>query len=154
MKTFVNVIAIALILLSIVGCRKEETGGGSRGIVVGGIAREAVYGIRDRKELGFVMFTDLPSEGTSVSGGSTWTGQIKPTEGLTVSYGGSENGLEIDGTEYKFTDGRVFAVSTKGDTLSVDQLDVPIGGALYDAEIDRIVELKEVQAFYDQMING
>lgn len=61
---------------------KEKTGGGSRGIVAGAIAREAVYGIRAGKKLGFVMFTDIPSEGTSVSGGSTWTGHIKPTSGL------------------------------------------------------------------------
>ena len=153
MQTIVKTIAIAWILVSIVGCAKDKTGGGSRGIVAGGIAREAVYGILAGKELGFVMFTDLLSEGTSVSGGSTWTGKIKPTEGLTVSYRGSEDGLEIDGTEYTFVNGRVFTVSTKGDALSVDQLDTPIGDALYDAEIDRIVELKEVQAFYDQMIN-
>ena len=136
------------VLASIVGCGKlEQTGGGSRGIVAGAIARVAVYGFRAEKKLGFVMFTDIPSEGTSVSAGSTWTGQIEPTKGLTVDYKGSADGLEINGTEYKFANGRVFLVSTKGDTILVDQLNVPIGDIRYDAEIDRIVKLKEVREF-------
>ena len=85
--------------------------------------------------------------GTNVSTGSTWTGHIEPTKGLTVNYEGSADGLEINGTEHKFTTGRIFLVSTKGDTISVEQLNVPIGDAPYEAEIDRIIELKEVQEF-------
>lgn len=153
MKTIVNVIGIVLILVSIVGCGKEKTGGGSRSIVAGAIARESVYGIRAGKKLGFVMFTDIPSEGTNVSAGSTWTGRIEPTKGLTVNYKGSTDGLEINGTEYRFEAGRVFMVSTKGDALSVEQLNVLIGDAPYGAEIDRIAKLKEVQKFFDQMDN-
>ena len=55
MKTVVNAIAVAVLLASIVGCgTSEQTGGGSRGIVAGTIARAAVYGIRAEKKLGFV----------------------------------------------------------------------------------------------------
>jgi hypothetical protein len=82
-----------------------------------------------------------------VSAGSTWTGHIEPTKGLTVHYQGSADGLEINGTGYTFAKGRVFLVSTKQGSISVGQLDVPIGDAVYDAEIDRIVELDEVQKF-------
>jgi DNA polymerase III sliding clamp (beta) subunit (PCNA family) len=53
----------------------------------------------------------------------------------------------IEGTEYKFANGRVFLVSTEGDKISVRQLDIPISDATYDAEIDRIAELEEVQEF-------
>ncbi len=75
MKTVVNAIAIAVLLASIVGCGKLElTGGGSRSIVAGAIARAAVYGFGAEEKLGFVMFTDIPSEGTMASAGSTWAG--------------------------------------------------------------------------------
>jgi hypothetical protein len=145
MKTFVNAIAIALLLASIVGCAKQS-GGGSRSVVAGSVVRAAVYGFH-AETLGFVVFTDIPTEGTNVSAGATWTGQIEPTQGLTVDYKGSADGLEINGTEYKFANGKVFLVSTKEGNVSVGQLNVPIGDAVYDAEIDRIVELEEVQEF-------
>ena len=154
MKTTLNAVAIAVLLASTVGCGKSErTGGGSRGIVAGTIARVSVYGIRAEKRLGFVIFTDLPSEGTIVSAGSTWTGQIKPAKGLAVDYQGSADGLQINGTEYKLANGRVFLVSTKEGNISVDQLNVPVGDAAYDAEIDRIVELEEVQEFLTRVID-
>ncbi len=148
MKPVVNLIAIAVLLALIVSCgESEQTGGGSRGIVAGTIARAAVYGIRAETKLGFVIFTDIPTEGTIVSAGSTWTGRVEPTEGLTVNYEGSAAGPEINGTEYKFASGRLFLVSREEDSISVGQVNVPIGDAAYDAEIDRIVELQEVQEF-------
>ena len=79
MRAIVNSIAIAMLLTSIVGCGEpEQTGGGSRGIVAGTIARAAVYGIRAETKLGFVIITDIPTEGTIVSAGSTWTGRVEP----------------------------------------------------------------------------
>jgi hypothetical protein len=147
MKKLINLIAIAVILASIVGCKKEKTGGGSRSIVAGTTARASVYGISAGMKLGFVMFTDIPSDGANVSAGSTWTGHIEPTKGLAVNYEGSTDELKINGIEHEFAGGRIFLVSTTGDTLSIEQLNVPIGDAPYDAEIDRIVMLKEVQAF-------
>jgi hypothetical protein len=147
MKRTVNAMAVVAILATMVGCGEEKTGGGGRSIVAGATARASVYGIRAGKELGFVIFTDIPSEGTKVSGGSNWAGRIEPTKGLTVEYKGTADKREINGTEYEFVNGRVFLVSTKGETLSVDQLDVPIDDVRYDAEMDRITELKEVQEF-------
>ena len=148
MNTPVDTVAIALLSASVVGCGQlEKTGGGSRSITVGANAKEAVYGFRGENRLAFVVITDIPSEGTRVSAGSAWTGQIEPTTGPTVNYKGSTDGLEVNGTKYKFANGRVFLLSTTGDNISVSQLNVPIGDGVYGAEIDRIVELEDVQAF-------
>ena len=64
-----------------------------------------------------------------------------------MQYEGDSDGIAINGTEHKFTNGRVFLLETKGGTISVQQLNIPIGDAAYDAEIDRIVELEDVQEF-------
>jgi hypothetical protein len=140
-------IVAALALASFVGCRKFESGGGSRSVVVGSTAYSAVYGFGEGKKLGFVMFTDISSEGTVASAGSTWTGHIAPTTGQTVEYKGSADRLDINGTEYTFANGRVFLVSTQEDNISVIQLNVPIGDSMYDAEIDRIEKTEDVQGF-------
>jgi hypothetical protein len=55
--------------------------------------------------------------------------------------------MDINGTEYEFVKGRVFLVSTKEGRISVNQLDIPISDANYEAEVDRIAELEEVQEF-------
>jgi hypothetical protein len=93
------------------------------------------------------MFTDVASEGTVASGGSAWTGSITPKMGQAVDYKGSANGLEINGSQYNFTNGRVFLVSAKDDNVSVRQLNMPIKDASYASEIDRIVKTEEVQQF-------
>ena len=125
----------------------EKLGGGSRSIVAGATTKECVYGIRSGKELGFVIFTDLPSEGTRGSAGSSWTGQIQPATGPTVQYEGEPDGLTINGTRYEFTNGRIFLVTTTGGTVSVKQLNIPIGSAQYKEEIDSISKREEVQKF-------
>ena len=137
----------AVILASIIGCGKYTSGGGSRSVIAGGTSTKAVYGFGEGMQLAFVVFTDIPSDGTVASGGSTWTGRIAPKKGRTVDYKGSADGLDINGNEYSFANGRVFFVSTEEDTISVSQLDVPIRDANYKAEIDRIVETEEVQEF-------
>ncbi len=142
-----GVFLAVVILASIIGCGKTKSGGGSRSVVVGSDASQAVYGIREGNELGFAIFTDIRPEGTVASAGSTWTGTIAPKTGQTIDYKGSAEGLEINGTEYKFAKGRVFLVSTKEETFTVSQLRVPIGDTNYDAELDRIIETADVQAF-------
>jgi len=147
MKTVV----IAAILTLGVGCGElERTGGGSRGVDAGGITKEVVYGIRAGKKLGFAMFTDIPSEGTIVSAGSKWSGHIKPAEGLAVDYRAVAGGLEIHGTKYEFAEGRVFLVSTTEARISVDQLNVVIGEATFEAELDRVSKVEAVQGFLAQ----
>ena len=118
-----------------------------RSIVAGATAKECVYGIRSGKELGFVIFTDISSEGTKSTAGSTWTGTIQPATGSTVQYEGDSGGLTINGTRYEFASGRVFLVSTTGGAVSAEQLNIPVGSAQYDAEIDSISKRKEIQEF-------
>jgi hypothetical protein len=137
----------AAILTSIIGCGEFGSGGGTRSVNAGGISARAVYGYSGDKKLGFVMFTDVASEGTVASGGSAWTGSITPKMGQAVDYKGSANGLEINGSQYNFTNGRVFLVSAKDDNVSVRQLNMPIKDASYASEIDRIVKTEEVQQF-------
>ena len=148
MKTVGKTIAIVGVLLCITGCgMKEKTGGGSRGIVKGNVAREAVYGIRAGKKLGFIMFTDIPSLGTRTSAGSKWTGHIKPEKGLAIDYKGDTHRLQINGTQYDFDEGRVFLVSTEDGSIAVKQLAIPIDNAGFNDEINRLAETKEVTDF-------
>jgi hypothetical protein len=134
-----------VILASIIGCGKLTSGGGSRSVSAGAENTTAVYGFDGGMKLAFVVFTDISSDGTVASGGSTWTGSIAPKKGRAVNYTGSADRLDINGTEYKFASGRVFFVSTKDDAISVSQLDLPIGDENFDAEIDRIAETEEMQ---------
>jgi hypothetical protein len=41
-------------------------------------------------------------------------------------------------------------VATKGDTLSVQQPNIPVSDAAYDEEINRIKELENVRIFLSQ----
>ena len=147
-KKPLNLIAICAILLSNTGCQ-EQLGGGNRSFSVDGApAKTAVYGIRAGNKLGFIIFTDNTEEGTIPDSWiPSWTGEIKPAKGLGVVYKGSHEGLDINGTAYKFVNGRVFLVSVREDNISVTQLNVSNDDATYDAEIDRIVELEELQEF-------
>ena len=139
--------AVAMILALSSGCGRGS-GGGTRSITVGQTTTTANYGwdTADNK-LGFVIFTDIESPGTIGTASAKWTGSIKSPKGPNVHYKRTSGGMDIDGTEYKFAKGRVFLVSTRADRISVTQLDIPIGDAHYDAEIDRISGLEEVQEF-------
>ena len=154
MKSMIGLTVISVMLVFSSGCGGGSvggTGGGTCG-VSGGTAVYGWSGANDR--LGFVIFTDQGAPGTIGTASSSWRGSVKPVSGPTVHYDGSSGGIGIDGTkidiegtEYKFANGRVFLVSTEGDKISVRQLDIPISDAKYEAEIDRIAELEEVQEF-------
>ena len=154
MKSTIGLTVISVMLVLGSGCGGGSDGatGGGTGRVRGGTAVFGWSGANDR--LGFVIFTDEGAPGTIGTASSSWRGSVKPVSGPTVHYDGSSGGIGIDGTkidiegtEYKFANGRVFLVSTEGDKISVRQLDIPISDARYDAEIDRIAELDEVQEF-------
>lgn len=55
------------------------------------------------------------------------------------------SGLEINGTEYDFTNGRVFLVSDEMDQLVITQLNIPLMDAKADVEIKRLMKLKKLQ---------
>jgi hypothetical protein len=145
MKKTLNLTVISVMLVLLVGCGDQfGSGGGMRTIVTGTTAKQAVYGIDGGKKLGFVIFTDQPAEGRSSSAGSSWTGELG---GPGVPYEGDSDELAIDGTRYKFANGRVFLVSSNDDGISVRQLNVPIGDATYKAEIERIAKLEDLREF-------
>ena len=147
MKRIIGLTALSAILVLSGGCGKGS-GGGTRSITAGTTATTANYGWGGADEkLGFVIFTDLDSQNTIGSASATWRGYIKPTTGPTVRYESISGGLDINGTNYDFANGRVFLASTKEGKISVSQLAIPISDAKYDAEIDRIAELEEVQGF-------
>ncbi len=130
-------------VLLVTGCQ-EKLGGGSSTIVSGTSAKTYVYGIRSGQQLGFVIFPDFAGEALA---GSSWTGHIKPKEGPVVQYEGDTEGIIINGTDHRFSDGKVFLVETPGGTVSVRQLNLPIGVGDYEAEIERILDLEDVQKF-------
>lgn len=132
---------------SILGCGQTEIGGGTKGIASGGGSTEAVYGIAEGQKLGFAIFTDIPSDGAVASVGSTWSGAITPQQGKNLEYNGSNDRLNIDGTEYDLANGRVFLVKVNQGDFSVSQLNIPFTDADYRAEFDRIANINEVKAF-------
>ena len=146
MKRPLSLLAICAVLLSITGCQ-EKLGGGSSSIASGTTSKTYVYGIRSGKQLGFVIFSDIAGE---ASAGSSWTGYIKPKEGPTMEYQGDSNGVVINGTEYNFAQGRVFLAETKGGVVTVQQLNIVIGDAHYDAEMDSPRKHDEIQAFLNK----
>lgn len=148
MKNRVIGLAVLSVILAWSGGCGGGRGGGTRSITSGTTTTTANYGWRVADEkLEFVIFTDLDSPGTIGSASARGTGYIESPGGPTVHYQRTSDGMNIDGTEYAFARGSVFLVSTKEGSISVSQLDIPIGDAKYDAEIDRIAELEEVQAF-------
>jgi hypothetical protein len=144
MKRFIGLTALSVILVLGGGCRRRS-GGGTGSITAGTMAAYGWSGADDK--LGFVIFTDLDSQGTIGSASARWTGYIEPTTGPTVHYKRTSGGLDINGTNYDFANGRVFLASTTEGKISVSQLDIPISDASYEAELDRIAELEEVQEF-------
>ena len=136
-------IAVSCILLSLSGCQKQMSGG-----VRKTAAKITSYGTSAGKQLEFVIFTDIAGDYNSILW--DWSGRLEPKEGLDVDYKGNAFGVVINGVEHKFTDGRIFLVETKGETVSVQQLNISIGSAPYDAEIDRIAELDNVQNFLNK----
>lgn len=137
-----------LLPLTLVGCGEQFIrGGGSRSVRAGDTQTKAVYCIGAEKKLEFLIVTDLPNTGTTASSGSTWEGAIVPEQGIAVRYKGTTEGVTINGANYDFGKGRVLLVSTENDRATVRQVPVPMSDADYKAEIDRIVQLDEVQEF-------
>jgi hypothetical protein len=140
-------LVLPAMLACVAGCNGFQRGGGSRSVKAGNTNTKAVYGIGVGLTLEFLIVTDIDSDGTVASAGSTWAGKIAPPQGKKVTYRATDNGLDINGTEYEYGNGRVFLVSNKDDKITVSQVDVAIGDADYDDEVDRIIEMEKVQKF-------
>ena len=146
-KVLTFTLVLTAILACFAGCNGFQRGGGSRSVKAGNTNTKAVYGIGVGLKLEFLIVTDIDSDGTVASAGSTWSGEIAPPQGRKVTYRATGNGLDINGTQYDYGSGRVFLVSNKDDKITVTQLDVAIGDADYDDEVDRIIEMEQVQEF-------
>ena len=140
---FFNIVA-AVVLTTFAGCESFVRGGGSRTLSSGSAKVEAVYGFGDQEKLAFVIFTPAGTSGMSATAGSSWTGEIKTTDGIDVRYEASEESISLNDKDFKFSDGRVF-VATGNETTQLSQLDLPIEDSQYDAELKRLAESPEVQ---------
>lgn len=146
-KVVTFALVLPVVLACVAGCNGFQRGGGSRSVKAGNTNTKAVYGIGVGLKLEFLIVTDIDSDGTVASAGSTWAGEIAPPQGKKVTYRAIRDGLDINGTQYDYGSGRVFLVSNKDDKITVTQLDVAIGDADYDDEVDRIIEMDQVQEF-------
>ncbi len=146
-KVLTFTLVLPAMLGSLAGCDGFQRGGGSRSVKAGSTNTKAVYGIGVGLKLEFLIVTDIDSDGTVASAGSTWSGEIAPPQGRKVTYRAIGNGLDINGTQYDYGSGRVFLVSNKNDKITVTQVDVAIGDADYDDEVDRIIEMETVHEF-------
>lgn len=75
------------------------------------------------------------------SGEATWL--LKRGRGFRFQK--YRSGLEINGAEYDFTNGKGFFVSDKMNRLMITQLNIPLMDAKADVEIKRLVKLKRLQ---------
>ena len=150
MKTLATLLSLGTLLLTATGCQ-EKLGGGISSAITDGppkASKTYVYGIRAGHELAFVIFSDIGSDAPGeAQAGSSWTGYIKHNEGPDIEYTGKPDGIDINGTEYAFTDGRIFLAGTKEGTVSVQQLVVPIGEGHYKEELALLENLEEVRSF-------
>ncbi|MEL6106232.1 MAG: hypothetical protein AAFU85_09350 [Planctomycetota bacterium] len=138
----------ALVMTTQAGCGKLEfKGGGIRSVAAGTSSSLAVYAAGGDEKLVFALFTDVDSVGNTASAGSSWTGAITRTDGKSIDYSGDPENVVIDGTEYQYSDGRVFLVAAEGDTITVRQLDLPVGEGNYGEQFDRLADSDDVQDF-------
>ena len=140
---------IALLAMTTqLGCGTFEfKGGGIRSVAAGSSSYLAVYAGGGGEKLVFAIFTNVNSIGNTASAGSSWAGAVTRTNGKSIDYQGDADGIIIDGTTYQYADGRVFLVAAEGDTITVTQLNLPVGESKYDEDFDRLAESDEVKDF-------
>lgn len=142
-----GVVAV-LAMTTQLGCGTFEfKGGGIRSVAAGSASYLAVYAGGGGEKLVFAIFTNVDSDGNTASAGSGWAGTVTRNEGKSIDYQGDADGIIIDGTTFKYAEGRVFLVAAEGDTITVTQLDLPVGENNYGKEFDRLADSDEVQEF-------
>ena len=125
--------ALMAVPFAFAGCAKPATtGAGATTTIVeteaGKIALATVYGFTvATDQLAFAIFTDLDSEDTVSTVGSSWRGQIARRAGNEVlTFEGTSEGIEINGTQFDFSSGRIFIATHSGDIFSVTQVEIPL----------------------------
>lgn len=141
---------VTVILALSVGC-DSGAGSGTRRITSDKTTRAAVDGWSDvGKQFGCVLFSDLDPPDNVASASAKWKGYIESPAGTTVHYKHAVGGMDINGTECSFADGRGIVSSTKERKLTVSQFNIPIRDAEYDTEINRIAAFVQVQRLLRQ----
>ncbi|MEM8672126.1 MAG: hypothetical protein AAGG48_31710 [Planctomycetota bacterium] len=109
------------------GCGQPSGGGGTS---IDG--NTVCYGIGE-EGMTFVLFTDIPSDGsvtsTSASSGvssSKVSGYVENVSGRRFNYSSDEESITIAGTSHPFSDGRVFLISMSDEELTVRQMSVEV----------------------------
>ena len=78
--------------------------------------------------------------------GGSWRGEIARRGGNAVlTFEGSAEAIEINGTQFDFSSGRVFLATHSGDIFSVTQVAISLEEAGYEAEIDRLRQHPDIQ---------
>ncbi|MEM7145014.1 MAG: hypothetical protein AAF591_07740 [Verrucomicrobiota bacterium] len=154
MSRIVHIISAIAICAAIAGCGKPKGSGAAITSTVveresGRVTMETLYGYSGANDkIAFAIFTNISENAVSSVAGS-WRGQIVAEEGgkPVLVFQGSPEALEINGTRYNYSDGRVFLASYLKGELTVKQLDLPIKDADGKDEIARLSEQPEVQDF-------
>lgn len=133
--------------LTLGGCTNRKAGAGGRDTrSASGTRLTALYGLKPEQRLGFLILVNFSTPGAATSASSKWVGSATHADGTSVAYEASLSGIEIDGTSFDFGEGRVFFAEAGTDAIEVHQLDLEIGKATLDEEIDRIAGSPEIEA--------
>lgn len=159
MNLITRIISAIAISAVVAGCDQPEGAGADITTTVvdresGKVTMETLYGYSTaNNEIAFAIFTNIEAAAavsTVGAGVGGWQGQIVMKQGdekPVLVFQGSPEAIEINGTHYSFSDGRVFLGSYSAGALTVKQLELPIEDADYRDEITRLREQQEVQDF-------
>ena len=159
MNLIARIISAIAISAVVAGCDQSEGIGATITSTVvdresGKVSMETLYGYSTaNNKIAFAIFTNIEAAAavsTVGAGVGGWGGQIVMKEGdgkPVLVFQGSPEAIEINGTHYSFSDGRVLLGSYSSGALTVKQLDLPIKDADHSDEIDRLREQREVQDF-------
>ena len=156
MNLISRIIFAIAISATVAGCDKPKgTGAAITSTVVeresGKVTMETLYGYSgENNKIAFVIFTNMKSEDAVSTVAGSWRGQvvIEQESGKPVLvFQGTPEAIEINGTRYGYSDGRVFLASYLNGEFTVNQCDLPIKDADRNDEITRLGEQQEVQDF-------
>jgi hypothetical protein len=143
-------LGLLTLVLTLMACSNRKAGAGGRDTKsASGTRLTAIYGLQPEQRLGFLILVKFPTPGTSTSASSKWVGSATDASGATIAYEASLTEIEVNGTSFDFDKGRVFFTKAEDGAVEIHQLDLELGVAPYDEEIDRIAGSPEVEALIE-----
>lgn len=143
-------LAFFTLTLALAACSNRKVGAGGRDTKsASGVRLTAIYGLRAEERLGFLILVQFPTPGAATYASSKWVGSATHESGTTVAYEASLSDVDINGTTFVFDNGRVFFVKAGADSEEIHQLDLEVGAATYDAEIERLATSPEIDALVE-----